>query len=75
MVFGEPMYFSGDSSDLQFLRKVTDEIMDAIHGLSGQEYVDMYASEAKALIADAARERIKQELRAKKAAKKKPGSK
>jgi hypothetical protein len=35
----------------------------------------MYASEAKALIADAARERIKQELRAKKAAKKKPESK
>jgi len=75
MVFGEPMYFSGDSTDLQHLRAVTDEIMDAIHELSGQEYVDMYASEAKALIADAARERIKQELRAKKAAKKKPESK
>jgi len=75
MVFGEPMYFSGDSSDLQHLRQVTDDIMDAIHELSGQEYVDMYASEAKALIADAARERIKQELRAKKAAKKKPESK
>ncbi len=74
MVFGEAMYFSGDSSDLQHLRKVTDEIMDAIHTLSGQEYVDMYASEAKAIIADAARERMKQELRAKKAAKKKPGS-
>ena len=75
MVFGEPMYFSGDSTDLQHLRAVTDEIMDAIHELSGQEYVDMYASEAKAIIADAARERIKQELRAKKAAKKKPDSK
>jgi len=75
MVFGEPLYFSGDSTDLQHLRAVTDEIMDAIHELSGQEYVDMYASEAKALIADAARERIKQELRAKKAAKKKPESK
>jgi 1-acyl-sn-glycerol-3-phosphate acyltransferase len=75
MIFGEPMYFSGDSTDLQHLRAVTDQIMDAIHELSGQEYVDMYASEAKAIIADAARERIKQELRAKKAAKKKPGSK
>ena len=48
MVFGEPLYFSGDSRDLQVLREATDEIMRAIQKLSGQEFVDMYASEAKA---------------------------
>ena len=50
MVFGEPLYFSGDSRDLQVLREATDEIMRAIQKLSGQEFVDMYASEAKAEI-------------------------
>jgi 1-acyl-sn-glycerol-3-phosphate acyltransferase len=43
-------YFSGDSRDLQVLREATDTIMKAIQKLSGQEYVDMYASEAKAEI-------------------------
>ncbi len=50
MVFGEPMYFQGDSSDLAYLRKVTDEIMQGIQKISGQEYVDIYASDAKAQI-------------------------
>ena len=50
MVFGEPLYFSGDSRDLQVLRQATDTIMQAIQKLSGQEFVDMYASEAKAEI-------------------------
>jgi 1-acyl-sn-glycerol-3-phosphate acyltransferase len=50
MVFGEPMYFQGDSSDLAYLRKVTDEIMQEIQKISGQEYVDIYASDAKAQI-------------------------
>ena len=50
MVFGEPMYFQGDSSDLTYLRKVTDEIMQGIQKISGQEYVDIYASDAKAQI-------------------------
>ena len=47
MYFGEPMYFEGDSSDLSYLRVVTDKIMDAIAELSGQEYVDEYATKAK----------------------------
>jgi 1-acyl-sn-glycerol-3-phosphate acyltransferase len=47
MIFGEPMTFSGDSSDLQYLRQVTDQIMDKIQELSGQEYVDEYAVKAK----------------------------
>ena len=51
MVFGEPMYFNGDSSDLSFLRQVTDEIMQGIQKISGQVYVDMYASDAKSAIA------------------------
>jgi 1-acyl-sn-glycerol-3-phosphate acyltransferase len=44
------MYFQGDSSDLAHLRKVTDEIMQGIQKISGQEYVDIYASDAKAQI-------------------------
>jgi 1-acyl-sn-glycerol-3-phosphate acyltransferase len=41
--FGEPMYFKeGDD-----LRKATDEVVAAIQGLSGQEYVDVYASSVK----------------------------
>jgi 1-acyl-sn-glycerol-3-phosphate acyltransferase len=47
MIFGEPMYFEGDSTDLQHLRDVTDQIMETIQALSGQEYVDTYATKAK----------------------------
>jgi 1-acyl-sn-glycerol-3-phosphate acyltransferase len=43
MHFGEAMYFDGDSTDLQYLRDVTDQIMNAIHAMSGQEYIDIYA--------------------------------
>lgn len=49
--FGEPMDFSqyaGQHTDREVLRKVTDEIMDEIHKLSGQVYVkDTYAADAK----------------------------
>jgi 1-acyl-sn-glycerol-3-phosphate acyltransferase len=47
MIFGEPIYFDGDSTNPQELREATDRIMAAIQQLSGQESVDMYASEAK----------------------------
>ena len=47
MIFGEPMYFEGDSTDLQYLRDVTDQIMATIQEMSGQEYVDTYATKAK----------------------------
>jgi 1-acyl-sn-glycerol-3-phosphate acyltransferase len=47
MIFGEPMYFEGDSTDLQHLRDVTDQIMATIQEMSGQEYVDTYATKAK----------------------------
>jgi 1-acyl-sn-glycerol-3-phosphate acyltransferase len=47
MIFGEPMYFEGDSSDLLYLRDVTDQIMKKIQEMSGQEYVDIYASRRK----------------------------
>jgi len=47
MVFGEPMFFTGDSSDLLYLRDVTDQVMKKIQELSGQEYVDIYASRRK----------------------------
>ena len=48
--FGKPLDFSryaGLESDLLVLRAVTDEIMYALMELSGQEYVDEYAQQAK----------------------------
>jgi 1-acyl-sn-glycerol-3-phosphate acyltransferase len=48
--FGEPLDFSryeGMEGDRYILRSVTDEIMYEIMRLSGQEYVDIYASRAK----------------------------
>ena len=56
--FGKPLDFSryeGLESDRYVLRSVTDEIMYEIMQLSGQEYVDMYATKAKALDKEAAR--------------------
>jgi len=48
MVFGDPMYFTGDSTDQAVLRAATNQIMEKIAELSKQEYVpNMYASEAK----------------------------
>jgi len=54
MIFGEPMYFEnyGDSTDQKVLREVTDRIMNTIQALSGQEYVDMYATKRKSEISD-----------------------
>jgi 1-acyl-sn-glycerol-3-phosphate acyltransferase len=49
---GKPLDFSryqGLDEDRFILRSITDEIMYELMQLSGQEYVDMYASEAKAL--------------------------
>ncbi len=48
--FGTPLDFSrydGMESDRYILRSITDEVMYEIMRLSGQEYVDMYASRAK----------------------------
>ncbi|HEY5183379.1 MAG TPA: lysophospholipid acyltransferase family protein [Actinomycetes bacterium] len=51
---GAPLDFSryeGMESDRFVLRSITDEIMYELMTLSGQEYVDMYATKAKAEIA------------------------
>jgi 1-acyl-sn-glycerol-3-phosphate acyltransferase len=48
--FGKPLDFEryeGLESDRYILRSVTDEIMYEIMRLSGQDYVDMYATRAK----------------------------
>jgi 1-acyl-sn-glycerol-3-phosphate acyltransferase len=48
--FGKPLDFSryeGLENDRYILRSITDEIMYEIMRLSGQEYVDQYASRAK----------------------------
>jgi 1-acyl-sn-glycerol-3-phosphate acyltransferase len=50
--FGKPLDFSryeGLEDDRFILRSITDEIMYEIMRLSGQEYVDLYATKAKAL--------------------------
>jgi 1-acyl-sn-glycerol-3-phosphate acyltransferase len=52
--FGEPLDFSryhGQEADAKLLRTITDEIMQAIAKLSGQEYVDVDARLAKAELA------------------------
>ncbi len=53
MIFGEPMYFKGDATNLQLLRDLTDELMRKIQELSGQEYVDIFATRRKAEIDEA----------------------
>jgi 1-acyl-sn-glycerol-3-phosphate acyltransferase len=56
--FGKPLEFSrfsGLEGDRYVLRSVVDEIMYAIMELSGQEYVDRYASEVKAELEAAGR--------------------
>lgn len=82
---GKPMDFSryrDMENDRYILRSVTDEVMYEIMKLSGQEYVDIYATAAKRQIAEAkkhaeeaAEETAKKETR-KKAARRaaKPGS-
>lgn len=53
MIFGEPIYFEGDSTNLQVLRDLTDELMRKIQELSEQEYVDIFATRRKAEIDEA----------------------
>jgi 1-acyl-sn-glycerol-3-phosphate acyltransferase len=60
--FGEPLEFSryeGMDRDRYVLRAVTDEIMSDVMRLSGQEYVDIYATKAKAKRAAAAADHAK----------------
>ena len=54
VVFGEPMDFSefaDQSKDPVVLRNITNAVMRALQELSGQEYVDIYATKARDLIA------------------------
>jgi 1-acyl-sn-glycerol-3-phosphate acyltransferase len=58
VVIGEPMdfsRFSGMADDRFVLRSITDEIMHELSKLSGQEYVDVYASSVTNRPAGAAR--------------------
>jgi 1-acyl-sn-glycerol-3-phosphate acyltransferase len=50
VIFGEPLDFSrfaGLEGDRFILRSITDEIMYELSRISGQEYVDVYASSVK----------------------------
>jgi 1-acyl-sn-glycerol-3-phosphate acyltransferase len=54
VVFGKPLTFeryAGQAKDRFAVRAVTDEIMYEIMSLSGQEYVDEYASKYRARVA------------------------
>jgi 1-acyl-sn-glycerol-3-phosphate acyltransferase len=58
VVVGEPLDFSrfaGMQGDRFVLRSITDEIMHELSKLSGQEYVDVYASSVKSRSAATAR--------------------
>jgi 1-acyl-sn-glycerol-3-phosphate acyltransferase len=60
--FGVPLDFSryyGMEEDRFVLRSVTDELMYVLMELSGQEYVDVYATKAKELLAARKREEKK----------------
>lgn len=50
IIIGEPMDFShlaDRANEMKVLRYVTDEVMAAVQQLTGQEYVDVYATRAK----------------------------
>jgi 1-acyl-sn-glycerol-3-phosphate acyltransferase len=75
--FGEPLDFSryeGLENDRYVLRSITDEIMYEIMRLSGQEYVDLYATKAKALDKEASRREAKEAKAAKAADKSADGA-
>jgi 1-acyl-sn-glycerol-3-phosphate acyltransferase len=63
MVFGEPMYFltPDKSNDPEELRKATDALMKKLQEMSGQEYVDIYASQAKEAIEEERRRKRSEE--------------
>ncbi|UGY90911.1 lysophospholipid acyltransferase family protein [Streptomyces gobiensis] len=61
---GKPLDFSryhGMDGDRFIQRSLTDEVMYEIMKLSGQEYVDMYATAAKRQIAEAAKQKAEDE--------------
>ena len=65
--FGQPLDFSryeGMQDDRYVLRAITDEIMYEIMRLSGQEYVDLYAQDAKKRSRDEERAIAKRQERA-----------
>jgi 1-acyl-sn-glycerol-3-phosphate acyltransferase len=71
--FGKPLDFSryeGMENDRYIMRAITDEIMYEIMQLSGQEYVDVYATKAKELSQKSATEakRAEREAREERAA-------
>ncbi len=68
---GKPLDFSryqGMDGDRFILRSVTDEVMYEIMKLSGQEYVDVYATAAKRQIAEEAKAKAEEAKRERKQA-------
>ena len=58
VIFGEPLDFSrfeGLEGDRFILRSITDEIMYELNRISGQEYVDIYASSIREKLASRSR--------------------
>ena len=74
--FGKPLDFSryaGMENDRYILRSITDEIMYEIMRLSGQEYVDLYASKAKELDKEKAKQAAAEQAEREKAEREKAG--
>ena len=74
--FGKPLDFSryaGMENDRYILRSITDEIMYEIMRLSGQEYVDLYASKAKELDKEKAKKAAAEQAERDKAEREKAG--
>jgi 1-acyl-sn-glycerol-3-phosphate acyltransferase len=68
---GAPLDFSryeGMEDDRFILRSITDEIVYALMELSGQEYVDVYAADAKKAVAEARKQAAAEKAAADKAA-------
>ncbi len=61
IAFGEPIdmsQFAGREKDPAVLREATNLVMDALKILGGQEYVDIYATQAKEILANPAADSV-----------------
>jgi 1-acyl-sn-glycerol-3-phosphate acyltransferase len=55
IAFGEPIdmsQYAGRQRDPAALREATNLVMDSLKNLGGQEYVDIYATKAKEILAN-----------------------
>lgn len=61
--FGEPVVVTGDAASGKTRRSVTDDIMEAIQRMSGQEFADEYNEPPASTVAGRARRVLRQRVR------------